>query len=283
MKKLIFLGGIVLLFSMVFLTGCGEDAPTVAPSEHFEPEGWIIRDATQKPILVVWQGYIQTNWQGHDVSDTLFAPLNALSDHLTAKFLDINKNIINPPSDADHSLSWTIADTSKLGIIQDNPTDWAFHLKGKKNGRTTLELFVMHVGHVDVRTPIIPVVIREDTINYGKAVSIKLFYEDSGVELANADATTSSGGIIVQKDSTTDHIAVEFKDEYGHSFQPEYPLFSLSASVSDSSVAEVIPQPNEPWVIRIKGLQTGIINLNLTLIVSGVVEFAAFPITINVN
>ncbi|NCS87339.1 MAG: hypothetical protein AUK34_07590 [Ignavibacteria bacterium CG2_30_36_16] len=163
MKKIIHLIGILLFISIFFLSGCNEDNPTIQPSEHFEPEGWVLRDATQRPILVVWQGYIQTLWQGNSISDTLYAPLNALSDHITVKFLDAKKGIMNPPVDAEHEFAWMITDTTFFEIIRDNPTDWAFHLKGKKEGKTTLELQVLHLGHVDVRTPKIPVIIKEDT------------------------------------------------------------------------------------------------------------------------
>jgi len=123
----------------------------------------VLRDASQRPILVVWQGYIQSAWLGNSIPDTLYAPLSALSDHFTVKFLDVNKGIMSPPVDADHEFGWLITDTTYLEIIRDNPTDWDFHLKGKKEGSTTLELQVLHLGHVDVRTPKIPVIIKEDT------------------------------------------------------------------------------------------------------------------------
>jgi hypothetical protein len=153
---------IFLLISLLIFTttSCSDETdPVIPPSEHFEPEGWIVRDATTKPILVVWQGVIQTTWNSTSVPDTLYAPLNALSDQFTVKFLDINKNIIDPPADADHQFGWLITDPSKLTIIQDSPTDWAFHLKGLITATTTLELQVLHLGHVDVKTPKIPVII----------------------------------------------------------------------------------------------------------------------------
>ena len=88
---------VLILFILITITGCSDETdPVIPPSEHFEPEGWVIRDATTKPILVVWQGVIQTTWNSTTIPDTLYAPLNALSDHFTVKFLDINKNIINP-------------------------------------------------------------------------------------------------------------------------------------------------------------------------------------------
>lgn len=275
---------IFLLLFVSVLTSCSEESdPVIPPSEHFEPEGWVIRDATTKPLLVVWQGVIQTSWNSLSVSDTLYAPLNALSDHLTIKFLDQNKNIINPPSDADHQFGWIITDPSKLSIIQDNPTDWAFHLKGLVTGSTTLELQVLHLGHVDVRTPKIPVIIREDTTAYGEPKGIRLSYEEDGTVLASATNSSSTGNITVKKDSLTDHIEVEFFDNQNKYFQPEYPLHTLDYTVANPSIVQILPEAGEPWVIRVKGLSTGSTTVTFKLIVGGVAEFVSFPISVNVN
>ena len=277
---------IFLLISLLIFTtiSCSDETdPVIPPSEHFEPEGWIVRDATTKPILVVWQGVIQTTWNSTSVPDTLYAPLNALSDHFTVKFLDINKNIINPPADPDHQFGWLITEPSKLTIIQDSPTDWAFHLKGLIIGTTTLELQVMHLGHVDVKTPKIPVIIREDTTAYGEPIGLRLSYEEDGTVLANASDLVSTGSLDVQKDSLTDHIEVEFYDDQNRFYQPEYPLHSLGFTVANPTIAEIIPEAGEPWVLRVKGLATGSTTVTFKLIVSGAAEFVSFPINVNVQ
>ena len=283
----------ILKYSYIFLlvvlltfttTSCSDETdPLIPPSEHFEPEGWVIRDATTKPILVVWQGVIQTTWNSTSVPDTLYAPLNALSDHFSVKFLDINKNIINPPTDTDHQFGWLITDPAKLSIVQDSPTDWAFHLKGLIKGTTTLELQVLHVGHVDVKTPKIPVIIREDTTAYGEPIGLRLSYEEDGTVLATASDIVSTGSLDVQKDSLTDHIEVEFYDDQNRFYQPEYPLHSLGFTVANPTIAEIFPEAGEPWVIRVKGLANGSTTVTFKLIVSGVAEFVSFPINVNVQ
>ena len=277
---------IFLLISLLIFTttSCSDETdPVIPPSEHFEPEGWVVRDATTKPILVVWQGVIQTTWNSTSVLDTLYAPLNALSDHFTVKFLDINKNIINPPADPDHQFGWLITEPSKLTIIQDSPTDWAFHLKGLIIGTTTLELQVMHLGHVDVKTPKIPVIIREDTTAYGEPIGLRLSYEEDGTVLATASDLVSTGSLDVQKDSLTDHIEVEFYDDQNRFYQPEYPLHSLGFTVANPTIAEIIPEAGEPWVLRVKGLATGSTTVTFKLMVAGVAEFVSFPINVNVQ
>jgi hypothetical protein len=275
---------LILFFIIITTTSCSDETdPVIPPSEHFEPEGWVVRDATTKPILVVWQGVIQTTWNSTSISDTLYAPLNALSDHFTVKFLDINKNIINPPSDADHQFGWLITDPAKLSIVQDSPTDWSFHLKGLINGTTTLELQVLHVGHVDVKTPKIPVIIREDTTAYGEPIGLRLSYEEDGTILATATDLTSSGSLDVEKDSLTDHIKIEFFDNQNRYYQPEYPLHTLGFTIANPTIAEIIPEAGEPWVIRVKGLATESTTITVKLLVSGVEEFVSFPININVQ
>ncbi|NWF50782.1 MAG: hypothetical protein HXY49_09600 [Ignavibacteriaceae bacterium] len=275
---------VIFIFASVFLlNGCDEENTIIPPSEHFEPEGWVVRDATSKPIMVIWQGIIQNEWQGNPVEDTLTAPLNALSEHLTIKFLDINKNLINPPAGSDHTFGYSISDTSVLSIVQDSRTDWAFHLKGKKEASTKIELQVKHAGHVDVRTPLIPVVVKVDTTAYGEPEGIRLSYEATGAILATADANTSSGIISVKKDSITNHIKIEFYDDQGRYFQPEYPLHSLQYVVADGIIAEIIPEPAEPWVIKLKGKAIGNTSVVFKLIVGGVAEFTSHPISISVN
>lgn len=276
----------ILLFTIILLpvfTSCSDETdPVIPPSEHFEPEGWVVRDATTKPILVVWQGIIQTSWNSTSVPDTLYAPLNALSDHFTVKFLDINKNIINPPTDADHQFGWLITDPSKLSIIQDSPADWAFHLKGLTIGTSTIELQVLHLGHVDVKTPKIPVIVREDTTAYGDPIGLRLSYED-GTVIATASRTTSTGYVDVEKDSLTDHIEIEFYDDQNRYYQPEYPLHTLDFTIANPSIIQVLPEAGEPWVIRVKGLSTGSTTVTFRLMVAGSAEFVSFPINVNVQ
>lgn len=150
-----------LTIILISVTGCKkEENPVTPPSEHFEPEGWVVRDETQKPVIVVFQGTILKQFNGAAVSDTLYAPLNSLSPHYSVKFLDADKTIINPPSDDDHTLGWIISNSSLLEVHQDSPGDWAFHLKGIQLGQTDIEFQVLHMGHSDVITPKIPVVIK---------------------------------------------------------------------------------------------------------------------------
>lgn len=279
---------ILVLFttiSILFLiNGCKEESnPVTPPSEHMDIEGWVIRDATSKPILVVWQGVIQSLWNGVRMSDTLYAPENSMTDHYSIKFLNDDKEMFNPPTSSDYSFGFNIADTSVLGIYQHSSTEYEFHLKGKKEGKTTLELVINHLGHVDARTPKIPVIVREDSTSHGEPVAIKVSIESSGAELATATTTSSSGVIEVNKDATTSHLKVEFLDDHGHTFQPSFPAHTLAGVGTPSGSFEFLLEENEPWVFSLKGLTVGNANLVLKLMVNGTSEFTSFPINIKVN
>ncbi len=146
-------------FSIIFISCKDETSPVTPSSEHMEPEGWMIRDEALNPKLVVWQGVIQTSWNGSPVSDTLAAPIDSVSGRYSIKLLDDKKMIITQPASSDYVLKIVINDTSTAAIVQDLQAEWAFYLRGKNAGTTSLELLLFHLGHIDVRTPEIPVVV----------------------------------------------------------------------------------------------------------------------------
>ncbi len=283
-KKLLSIFIFSLFILLTVFQGCKSESDPITPqTEHFEPEGWIIRDATLKPILVVFQGVIQSTWNGISVDDTLIAPLNALSDHYSIKFLDGSGNIINPPYSTDYSFSYIITDTSKLSIVKDSPTDWAFHLKGKQEGITTIELQLSHLGHVDVRTPKIPVLIKQIEGTHGEATGLKIRVESTNELLVTATDTSCIGGLSLLRDSSTQHLKVVFFDENGTEFQPEYPLHTLEWSIDNPSIINILRDDEEPWVIRIQGKSVGTAYFRLKLVVGNIAEFISAQIQVTVN
>lgn len=276
----------LLLFVLpvnIMFWGCKEESnPITDQQPHFEPEGWLIRDATLKPILVVFQGVIQKTWNGESVDTVFKAPLNALSPHYSVRFLSASKEILNPPSGSEYSLGFLITDTSKLAAVKDSPTDWAFHLKGKQIGQTTIELRLLHGNHADVITPKIPVKIEEDSTAHGEIEGVRLRYEENDSLLVTAADSIVTGSITIQNGVTGDHILVDFSDHSGDFFHPEYPLHTMTTSVSNSAVFETIRTPDEPWVIQIKGKAAGSAVFYINVVVNGETEFTslAIPVTI---
>ena len=82
---------------------------------------------------------------------------NCLSEHLNIKFLDSDKKEVSGPKDDEHTLGWTVGDEKILDIEWEG--GWGFHLKGVKEGKTTLILKVNHHDHADARTPEIKVIV----------------------------------------------------------------------------------------------------------------------------
>lgn len=145
-----------LALAFVFtITSCTNEDPSSPQVEHFEPEGWVLIDAAGTRFMTIWQGKFD---EGSDTSMTIQAGVT--SDHIDVKFLNSDKEEINAPEDEDHSFGWEIANEAIAKIDQDEPGEYEFHLKGIEAGTTTLELFVLHEGHVDVRTIKIPIIVE---------------------------------------------------------------------------------------------------------------------------
>jgi hypothetical protein len=151
----------LFFISISLLQGCKDESnPSIPPSQHFEPEGWLLINDAFQPLLVIWKGEIVSEWQGSQIQDVIYAPSNGLSDHYNIRFLDKDSNLMNPPSDSDYSMGWSLSDTTTVFFIPDEAGGWGFHLEGRSSGTSSIELQVIHAGHVDLRTPFIPIIIR---------------------------------------------------------------------------------------------------------------------------
>jgi hypothetical protein len=151
----------VLFVLVLFLNACKDETnPIVPPSEHFDPHGWIFTDDSLNTVLVVWEGVIVNDWKGNQSNDSLYATVNSLSEHLNINFINEDSSVIDPPDDVDHTFGFIVQNTSIAVILPDEAGGWGFHIEGKAVGNTAVEFQVLHEGHVDIRTPFIPIVIR---------------------------------------------------------------------------------------------------------------------------
>ena len=136
---------LVLSFAMI---SCSEDDPVTPQEEHFEAIGTVIYDGTGAEVVRILRGV---------TSDTLTAQVNILSDHYDVKFINEEEEIVDPPIDEESSMGVSITDTTLLEIEQDEPGAYEFHLLGKETGNTTIEIKILHAGHADYRSGLIPV------------------------------------------------------------------------------------------------------------------------------
>lgn len=152
MKFLKILPFAFLGFVLSFFAACGDsNSASTDQHEHFEAEGWNLYWGDWQLAYSVYRGKADSS------IEVMHVNANCMSEHIHVKFLDNNKKEVEPPTDDEHSLAWEIADEKILDVHSCG--SWGFHLKGVKEGETTLILKVNHHDHADARTPAIRVVV----------------------------------------------------------------------------------------------------------------------------
>lgn len=141
----------VILFSIMFFVSCSDDDPVTPQEEHFEAIGTVIYDATGAEIARILRGV---------TTDTLSAQVGVLSDHYRVKFINDEEQIVDPPENEESSMEVVITDTNLLETETDEPGGFEFHLRGKAAGITSIEIKILHNGHSDYRSGLIPVKIE---------------------------------------------------------------------------------------------------------------------------
>ncbi len=220
-------------------------------------------------------------------TDTLEAPLGAISDHFEIKFFNEDEQLIDPPDGEHYTLGWEITDESKLAVWQHEGEEggFEFHLRGLAEGVTTIEFFVVHEGHNDFRSGQIPVEIHHDEHAHGEPVGFKVIDEDSGNILvtANADGTVT-GTLNLNNGETTDHLEVEFFDENGVEFQPQAPPHGLFIESANTNIVTITGQEEEePYAFKLTGVAAGTTTITIGVMHDGSLEESFSPVTVNVN
>lgn len=160
--KLIHYISMALFASILWLNGCGEDSsPTAAAEEHYEAEGiLLVKDG--QTVLKAFKGKVDST-----VSQKLVLTIGE-SARYQIQFLNSDGAVIEEPGheehsgeteeEHDHGFGYEITNTQILSLTRGEDYDeWEFSLLGLTPGNTWLELQVLHVDHVDFRTPKIPV------------------------------------------------------------------------------------------------------------------------------
>ncbi len=147
-----------VLILFLLMTDCGNEKrnPIAPQHDHFNAEGIVLIDSGVR-FFRMFRGQIDT---AVGKVDTLIVPIG-LTSHWEIKFLDDNETEIDPPGNINKRFGWAIADPSLLEVYQHEDDEWEFHLRGKKEGDTSIEFRVIHNDHTDFRTLPIPVSIRD--------------------------------------------------------------------------------------------------------------------------
>ncbi|MFO7447212.1 MAG: hypothetical protein R6W90_12660 [Ignavibacteriaceae bacterium] len=145
---------VIFVIGIFIYSGCSEDSDPLPPSvDHFKAIGVYLSNSGIKAASIL-RGV---------TSDTLVAQAGVTGDHLEVQFYNDDEEIVDPPSDPDHTLSFEVGDTTIAGVYQHPGEEggYEFHLTGKKAGITYIELFILHEGHWDYRSGKIPLKVVE--------------------------------------------------------------------------------------------------------------------------
>lgn len=146
----------IFIFSLVsiLLVSCKDETnPTEDQHDHFEPIGIILYNNGQIQFKVS-EGVIDTT-----ISSNLKLPAGTYTD-FTITFISGDGDEVQMPDDPDKELSWSIADAAYLEVKKHADYSNKLTMKGLQAGGTELEIHILHNGHIDFRTPKIPVVIE---------------------------------------------------------------------------------------------------------------------------
>ncbi|HPN36989.1 MAG TPA: hypothetical protein PL041_01210 [Melioribacteraceae bacterium] len=263
---------------VIFTLACDKDSETITQTTHFEAIGTAITDASGALVFKILRGV---------TTDTLFAPFNARSEAMFIKFYDNNEKIIQPPTDKDKYLGYEIADPTLVKVYQHEGEEggYEFHLDGLKEGKTTIQFFIMHNGHADYRSGIIPIVVKNIEGTHGEPVSILIKDEETDSLLATVDINgNGNGSINLNNNETTDHMVVYFKDSEGREFQPSIAEHSISIVLDNDALAEVTGLVvNEPYAFKLNGKATGSTKLAVKLKHGSTVAKTFYPINVVIN
>ncbi|MFH0736194.1 MAG: hypothetical protein V1773_16250 [bacterium] len=269
---------ILLSILSVYFTGCSDDSETINQEDHFQAIGMVVTDASGARVVSILRGV---------TTDTLIAPLDARSEAYFVDFYDDNENIIDPPTSADKYLAWEIGNPDLASVFQHEGEEggYEFHLDGKIAGETTIQFFIMHNGHADYRSGLIPLKIKNVVGAHGDPVKVKIVDEESDSLIALADLqSVVSGEVNINAGVTTDHMVVYFIDSEGVEFQPSIADHSLGFIIANSAVASITGQViTEPWAFKISGLTAGTTTLVVQLKHGDTIAKSFSPISIKVN
>lgn len=140
------------LLLAVLWTGCSDNpADHDNDDDHFEARGVALR-INGLDTVVVDSNRIK---QGR-----LVVKEGTTSPHISVEFLRESDGSRGTPdaADKDHTLGWSIADTSVAGVEREaEDGEWSFHIVGKKAGQTTIIIRMLHNDHPDFESIPIPV------------------------------------------------------------------------------------------------------------------------------
>jgi hypothetical protein len=135
----------LLLALLTLTTACDRIG---GEEEHTEVEGLRLMNGTAT-VVTIREGV---------VTGSISVAAGTTGPQLKAVYLDANGNAIDVADIEEGSTTGTT--WGNAAIAETVPHDaWSFHVKGKTVGSTTLKIDLLHNGHSDFTTPLIPVTV----------------------------------------------------------------------------------------------------------------------------
>ena len=273
----------ITISGVAVLSGCGDDDPVSSQEEHFEADGLVLVDSGVR-FFRYFQGSIDTSG---DKPDHLEAHVGELTTHWSIRFLDSNGNEITAPDDPDYRFTWTIADPSVVEVVQDEGDEgkFEFHLRGLKEGETTIVLEVTHVDHADFRSIPFPVHVEEEFEAEG------LVLVDSGVRFFRyfqgvVDTTGGKHDHLEAPIGLTGHWSIKFLDGEGNEFDaPDGDELTLGWTIADPSLLEVFQDAGDEgkFEFHLRGLAEGETTIILSVMHEGHSDFSTLPLSVHIE
>ncbi|MCE2502673.1 MAG: hypothetical protein J4G05_01245 [Chlorobi bacterium] len=257
-----------------FLFHSCEENPVVE-EEHADPVGLVVSSGGVELVRI----------EGANVTGEFEVTEGVLSPHFKLQFIDKDGDLF-VPTDADSSPEAIVGDPTVLEVVRDEPGDWDFHLRGLKEGTTTIKLAIKHGDHNDYESPEITVVIKHEDDNHGneEAQGLVLKSEDGTVLAKIYGGLLQEGnGISVAQGNETDHITIWFLTDDENEFQPDEEHMIVEFDLENDAIAEIEQHEGEKWEFEVHGKAPGSTTLTVTLKHYDDVEFGASGIPVQVT
>lgn len=263
------------LIACGLLAGCENptDSRPEPKCDHVDADGIVVELTGASP-----DSLLAAQWQGAVSGGVVLEEGQALAGvRVTFLAADSTRIFVSPACD-EHSLSWTVADTSLLGVTAAAGERWGVVMTAKQEGETTIRFRILHGDHADFTSQPVAVSIRPHDGEHAEAEGLRV--ELGAHALATVWQGAATGRLEVSAGDSTHALAVRFLAADGDAFTPVGSGFALTASLDGGAPATVDIVGD--WSLRLHGLAPGLATLTLGLVHDGHADFTAVPITVEV-
>ncbi len=248
----------ILIPATIFLASCSTENPVSPETDctHVDGEGLLVASSGGTVMASQWL---------LNVDGGLTTIAGEESDRLTVRFLDPDSNAaLFVDNCTDHSLRWTGLDTSIARIeLWPGGGKYDVTVRGVAPGSTSVRFLAWHAGdHADFTSQPISIVV-EGGLGTDTANGLRIVDGTETLVEVWGDAATGvvSDSLRLAPNVTTSRLQVVWLNS--DSLPIVQPLSSLSASIADPTVAQVVDVSTTG--LQLAGVNPGVTTLSLLL------------------